>query len=97
VVEDKQTYIQLASKHACSSRTVQMHLDKVEPREIPSMPKDVIVLMGITYFGRKFGVMLFKDAFSGVNLYKTNVKTETNQQYAQVLNTCCKKALQSVS
>jgi hypothetical protein len=39
--------------------------------------------MDTTYFGRGFGVMLFKDASSGVNLYKDYVKTETNQQYAQ--------------
>jgi hypothetical protein len=38
--------------------------------------------MDTTYFGRGFGVMLFKDAYSGINLYKTYVKTETNQQYA---------------
>ena len=39
--------------------------------------------MDTTYFGRGFGVMLFKEAQSGVNLYKEYVKTETNQQYAQ--------------
>ena len=39
--------------------------------------------MDTTYFGRGFGVMLFKDAYSGINLYKAFVKTETNQQYAQ--------------
>ena len=44
--------------------------------------KEVVVLMDTTYFGRGFGVMLFKDAYSGINLYKTYVKTETNQQYA---------------
>jgi hypothetical protein len=38
--------------------------------------------MDTTYFGRGFGVMLFRDAYSGVNLYKVFVKTETNQQYA---------------
>ena len=38
--------------------------------------------MDTTYWGRNFGVMLFKDAYSGINLYKTYVKTETNQQYA---------------
>jgi hypothetical protein len=38
--------------------------------------------MDTTYFGRCFGVMLFKDAYSGKNLHKVYVKTETNQQYA---------------
>lgn len=40
-------------------------------------------MMDTTYFGRGFGVMLFKDAHGGVNLHKTYVKTETNQHYAQ--------------
>jgi hypothetical protein len=38
--------------------------------------------MDTTYFGRTFGVMLFKDAISGKNLYKQYVKNETNQLYA---------------
>jgi hypothetical protein len=38
--------------------------------------------MDTTYFGRGFGVMLFKDAYSGKNLYKVYVKTETNKHYA---------------
>jgi len=39
--------------------------------------------MDTTYFGRGFGVMLFKDALSGLNLYKIYVKTETNGLYLQ--------------
>lgn len=40
-------------------------------------------MMDTTYFGRGFGVMLFKDAASGLNLYKIYVKTETNGLYLQ--------------
>lgn len=43
----------------------------------------VIVLMDTTYWGRNFGVMLFKDATSGRNLLKTYVKYETNLLYSQ--------------
>lgn len=39
--------------------------------------------MDTTYFGRGFGAMLFKDAVSGLNLYKIYVKTETNGLYLQ--------------
>lgn len=39
--------------------------------------------MDTTYFGRGFGVMLFKDALSGLNLYKIYVRTETNALYLQ--------------
>jgi hypothetical protein len=82
-VEGKQTYLQLAYKHSCSSKTIQRRLDKTRTRVTSSSPKEVIVLMDTTYFGRRFGVMLFKDALSGENLYKTYVKTETNQLYSQ--------------
>jgi hypothetical protein len=37
--------------------------------------------MDTTYFGRKFGVMVFKDGNSGVILYKQYVKHETNKLY----------------
>jgi len=37
--------------------------------------------MDTTYFGRLFGVMLFKDAYSGENLLKFYVKNETNLMY----------------
>ena len=37
--------------------------------------------MDTTYWGRGFGVMLFKDAYSKENLLKYYVKTETNALY----------------
>jgi hypothetical protein len=37
--------------------------------------------MDTTYFGRKFGVMVFKDGNSGEILYKQYVKHETNKLY----------------
>jgi hypothetical protein len=37
--------------------------------------------MDTTYFGRRFGVMVFKDSISGQILYKQYVKQETNKLY----------------
>ena len=37
--------------------------------------------MDTTYWGRSFGVMLFKDAITKENLLKYYVKNETNQLY----------------
>ena len=37
--------------------------------------------MDTTYWGTKFGVMLFKDAITGENLLKYYVKSETNKLY----------------
>ena len=38
-------------------------------------------MMDTTYFGRLFGVMVFKDSISGQVLYKNYVKYETNHLY----------------
>lgn len=42
--------------------------------------------MDTTYWGRSFGVMLFKDAYTKENLLKYYVKTETNLLYIQGVN-----------
>jgi len=39
--------------------------------------------MDTTYWGRNFGVMLFKDAISIENSLKYDVKNETNQLYTK--------------
>jgi transposase-like protein len=38
--------------------------------------------MDTTYFGKSFGVIVFKDAYTGRILYKQYVKHETNQLYS---------------
>ena len=82
-VEGKQTYTQLASKYNCSAKTIQRKIDavKIEPKTIFSSV--VNVLMDTTYFGRKFGVMVFKDSLTGQILYKKYVKQENNKLYLQ--------------
>jgi hypothetical protein len=42
--------------------------------------------MDTTYWGRNFGVMLFKDAYTKENLLKYYVKSETNKVYIQGFN-----------
>ena len=42
--------------------------------------------MDTTYWGRNFGVMLFKDSYTKENLLKYYVKTETNALYVQGIN-----------
>lgn len=82
----KQTYEQLAAKHGCSARTIQRRLDQYEGagQEL-TQPSEAVVLMDTTYFGRSFGVMVFRDALSGQVLYWCYVKYETNQLYAEGL------------
>lgn len=79
--DGKQTYLQLAAKYGCSVKTIQRKIDAVKPQRQTTFPSSVNLLMDTTYFGRKFGVMVFKDSISGQILWKQYVKTETNALY----------------
>ena len=85
-VEGKQTYAQLAVKYGCSIRTIQRKIDAYVVSFTTPKAREVIVLMDTTYWGRNFGVMLFKDSISGENLLKYYVKYETNALYQQGIN-----------
>jgi len=56
-------------------------LDRYSVQIIRPSSREVIVLMDTTYWGRHFGVMLFKDAITKENLLKYYVKHETNSLY----------------
>jgi len=47
--------------------------------------------MDTTYWGRGFGLMLFKDSLSGENLLRYYVKAETNQLYIRGVRELIKK------
>lgn len=79
----KQTYQQLATKHKCTIKTIQRRLDLFKLENTLIQPREVVVLMDTTYWGRNFGVMLFKDALTKENLLKYYVKHETNALYIQ--------------
>lgn len=81
--EGKQTYLQLAKKHKCSKRTIQRKIDQYQVILPYKRARDVIVLMDTTYWGRNFGVMLFKDNITKENLLKYYVRNETNAKYRE--------------
>jgi hypothetical protein len=58
----KQTLKQLSARYRISVSSVQRHLKKVRSTRIISSAKNVVVLMDATYWGRGFGVLVFKDA-----------------------------------
>ncbi len=82
-VSGKQTYEQLSERYKISTRTVQRYIDSVPVNAPVQTPISIVLLMDTTYFGRVFGVMLFKDAYTGKNLLKYYVKSETNQKYKE--------------
>ena len=79
----KQTYSQLAAKYNCTIKTIQRRLDSYSVPSHQQSARSVVVLMDTTYWGRDFGVMLFKDAITKENLLKYYVKHETNALYTQ--------------
>lgn len=79
--QGKQTYKQLALNHNCSTKTIQRKLDSVKTERRTTFSNVVNVLMDTTYFGRTFGVMVFKDSITGQILFKQFVRQETNLLY----------------
>ncbi len=53
--------------------------------------------MDTTYWGRNFGVMLFKDSYTKENLLKYYVKTETNTLYIQGIKELKSKGFEVVA
>ncbi len=53
----------------------------------------VNLLMDTTYFGRKFGVMVFKDAITGQILLKKYVQQETNKLYLEGLEEIVRRGI----
>jgi hypothetical protein len=92
-VEGKQTYQQLAQKYHCSTKTIQRKIDSVIVRPKTDFPNVVNVLMDTTYFGRTFGVMVFKDSLTCSVLFKQYVKQETNLLYLKGLEEIAKRGI----
>ena len=82
-ISGKQTYSQLSLTYGISKRTVQRYLESIIVEAPNLTPSPIVLLMDTTYFGRAFGVMLFKDAYTGRNLLKYYVNSETNQKYRE--------------
>ncbi len=72
-IEGKQTYKQLSIKYNCSIKTIQRKIDSYVPPTNSVFVSVANILMDTTYFGRKLGVMVFKDSLSKKILYKRYV------------------------
>ena len=83
----RQTYSQLAEKYGCSAKTIQRKIDRYRSVAAVHTPRQVVIVMDTTYWGRDFGVMLFKDALKGEDLLWYFVKTETVAMYVKGVNT----------
>ncbi len=73
----------MAIKHKCSKRTIQRKTDLHQVTLPQKTAREVVVLMDATYWGRVFGVMLFKHDITKENLLKYYIKNETNSKYRE--------------
>ena len=71
----------MAKQFDCSTKTIQRWLDKALIIKRKEFSGVAVVIMDTTYFGRGFGVMVFKNSLDGVVLYKQYVRHETTALY----------------
>ena len=64
-VEGKQTLGQLALKYGVSERTIRRDLEAMHHVQKISKYKQVTIQMDTTYWGRRFGLMVIRDAVRG--------------------------------
>jgi hypothetical protein len=79
----KQTVIQLGERYGISRNTVRRKLDTIRVSRIISSSKSVIILIDTTYWGRNFGVIVFKDWRTKRILWRKFVRYETLADYKE--------------
>lgn len=81
----KQTYGQLAKQKKVTIQTIQNRLDQflVSKRKKKSRKRKVVAVMDTTYFGKGFGVMVFRDEYTKENLLWNYCKYETIALYQE--------------
>ena len=82
-VDGKQTIIQLAAKYKVSERTIRRDLESMRFVRKKAKYKEVTVQLDTTYWGRKFGLMVIKDALRNKVLWHKYVYNETINQYME--------------
>ena len=82
-VEGKQTLLQLASKYKVSERTIRRYLESMRFVRKKAKYKEVTVQLDTTYWGRRFGLMVIKDALRNKVLWHKYVYNETIGQYME--------------
>jgi len=80
-VHKKQSYEELAKRYGISERTVRRQIDKVKIFRKDIGSGDAVIAMDTTYFGRGFGVMVFRNVYSSRNLFWKFVRHETLEEY----------------
>ena len=82
-VEGKQTLEQLATKYGVNEKTIRRDLEGMRYVQKISQYKQVTIQMDTTYWGRRFGLMVIRDALRGRVLWRKYVTHETIADYME--------------
>ena len=82
-VEGKQTLGQLALKYGVNEKTIRRDLEAMHHVQKISKYKQVTIQMDTTYWGRRFGLMVIRDAVRGRVLWRKYVTHETIADYME--------------
>ncbi|MDR0796451.1 MAG: hypothetical protein LBE79_10465 [Tannerella sp.] len=82
--------MQLRERHKISLNTVRRKLDTVRVPRIISSSKNIVVLIDTTYWGRNFGVVVFKDWRTKRVLWRKFVRHETLADYKEGMTSICR-------
>jgi len=86
-VNRKQTYKELAQSNGVSESTIKRKLRLIKVVEIQSiLPKEGVLLMDTTYWGRNWGVLVFLDSQTGNMLWRKFVSKERLSDYREGVN-----------
>ena len=76
----------MSEKYRLSVSSIQRRLRVARSTRVISADKRVVVLMDTTYWGRNFGVVVFKDAIGKKILWRKFVRYETLADYQEGVN-----------
>ena len=77
----KQTLAQLGTKHGRSHVWVRKHLDEIEIPKSDSAPQPTVLITDTTFWGRHYGVCVFRSADLKRNIYWHEVEGERMAHY----------------
>lgn len=80
-VEGKQTLHQLAIKYGVNEKTIRRDLEGMRYVQKIARYRQVTIQMDTTYWGRRFGLMVIRDALRGNILWRKYVTHETIADY----------------
>ncbi len=80
-VYEKQTYDSLARHFNLSRRTIQRKIDQFQIVLPTVRSGDTVIVMDTSYFGRDFGVMVFRDHYRKKNIFWKYLRYETISEY----------------